>query len=296
LQILLAVARMLLPHLLFPLWLAYFVKRVLGAPKKDEIPRTELSDRCSRPISRLVRKQMEKEIYQPAARAGHVNWPVDCPLQPGKDLFFHHESQKTRKRPGSGGSSWTCGVCGKSFLNEHYLDLHLENKHASSMSEEHTCLADYCELFEVCEEKRRRPQRAREEEKCNQDHLAKVRHTCDDSMRKCFPLDGSASAESRKLHAQMSRHWCQQLDCVVREEKRKEEESSLVPVVVLLILIVFIGFLFFAIIVCCVDYSDDIVLWFQDSGLMSAAFARKLFKARKETQKKVGVVDRTKSI
>lgn len=289
-QILPAIARMSLLHLLSTLWLAYFVN---GAPKKDEIPRTELANKCSRPISRLVRKQLEKEIYQPAARAGHIHWPADCPLQPGRDLFFYHESQKTRKRPGSGGSTWTCLISGKSFLNEHYLDLHFENKHTNATSEEQTCLADYCELFEVCEEKKRRP-RAREEEKCDQEHLSKVRHACDDSMRKCFPLDGSN--ESRKLHAQMSRHWCQQLDCVVREEKRKEEESSLVPVVVLLILIVFIGFLVFAIIVCCVDYSDDIVLWFQDSGLMSAAFARKLFKARKETQKKVGVVDRTKSI
>jgi len=292
LQILLTVARMLLLHLLFLHWLATFV---FAAPKKDEIPRTELSNRCSRPISRLVRKQMEKEIYQPSQRAGHVHWPADCPLDPGKDLFFYHESQKSRKRPGSGGSSWTCGICGKSFINEHYLDLHLESKHTNESSQEYTCLADYCELFEVCEEKRRRP-RAKEEEKCNETHLAKVRHICDDSMRKCFPLGGKDEVKTRKLHAQMSRHWCQQLDCVVREEKRKEEEASLVPVVVLLILIVFIGFLVFAIIVCCVDYSDDIVLWFQDSGLMSAAFARKLFKARKETQKKVGVVDRTKSI
>jgi len=67
-------------------------------------------------------------------------------------------------------------------------------------------------------------------------------------------------------------------------------------VAVLLILMVFIGFLGFGIIVCCVDYSDDIVLFAKESGLVSADFAKKLFKARDETQKKVGMVDRTKAI
>merc|ERR1712007_99601 len=100
-------------------------------------------------------------------------------------------------------------------------------------------------MGEVCEEKRRRP-RYREEEKCNVTQLAKARKLCDVAMLKCFPLDDPVG---RKLHAQMSRHWCQVLDCVVREERRKEEEMSLVPVVVLLIMIVFIGFLVFAIIV-----------------------------------------------
>merc|ERR1712070_561160 len=112
---------------------------------------------------------------------------------------------------------------------------------------------------------------------------AKARKLCDEAMMKCFPLDGPIT---RKLHAQLSRHWCQVLDCAVREERRKEEESSHVPVAVLLILIVFVGFLVFGIIVCCVDYSDDIVLFLKDSGLLSAGFARKIFKAREQTQKK----------
>merc|ERR1719230_82412 len=124
---LLSVNRMLFPRILFASWLLRLTDAAPG-PKKDEIPRTELQNSCSRPISRLVRKQLEKEILQPAARAGHVNWPADCPLAPGKDLFFTHESAKSRKRPGGGGGSqWTCGICGKQFINEHYLDLHLEN-------------------------------------------------------------------------------------------------------------------------------------------------------------------------
>jgi len=281
--------RRLLPHVLLASWLSTVV---IAAPKKEEIPRTELALPCSRPISRLVRKQLEKEILQPASRAGHHSWPTGCPLEPGKDLFAHHESQKSRKRPGGSGATWTCSICGKTFVNEHYLDLHLENKHMNETTEEHVCLADYCEVFETCHEKTRRPRRG-EETACNETQLATTRKLCDKAMMGCFPLHEPAG---RKLHAQMSRHWCQVLDCVVREERRKEEESSLVPVVVLLIMIVFIGFLVFAIIVCCVDYSDDIVLWLKESGLVSTGFARKLFKAREETQKKVGMVDRTKAI
>merc|ERR1712070_1278760 len=122
---------------------------------------------------------------------------------------------------------------------------------------------------------------------------AKARKLCDEAMMKCFPLDGPIT---RKLHAQMSRHWCQVLDCAIREERRKEEESAHVPVAVLLILIAFVGFLVFGIIVCCVDYSDEIIVSLQQSGIMSAESAKKLFKKKEEAQKKVGMVDRTKAI
>lgn len=279
------------PHVLVASCLPVAVSAASDRDKNNP-PRTNLSHPCSRPISRLVRKQLEKEILQPATREGHVQWPSGCPFEPGRELFANHEQQKSRKP--RGGSSWSCGICGKTFINEHYLDLHLEHKHSNETGEEKFCLADYCEIFEVCEEeRRRRPYRRGDEDKCNATQLARARHLCDDALMKCFPLDQPAS---RKLHAQMSRHFCQVLDCTVREERRKEEELSLVPVAVLLILIVFIGFLVFGIIVCCVDYSDDIVLFLKESGLLSAGFARKIFKAREETQKKIGMVDRTKAI
>merc|ERR1712146_94226 len=87
-----------------------------------------------------------------------MGWPKGCPFDPNRDLFGYHEKQKQRKKPGSAATTWTCGICGKQFKNEHYLDLHMERKHMNETPSEGVCLADYCELFEVCfgEEKWRR--------------------------------------------------------------------------------------------------------------------------------------------
>uniref|UniRef100_A0A7S0AAX7 C2H2-type domain-containing protein n=1 Tax=Pyrodinium bahamense TaxID=73915 RepID=A0A7S0AAX7_9DINO len=248
-------------------------------------PRTEPTHPCSRSVARSVRKQLEKEILRPAARAGLESWPQSCPLDPARDLYAQHEQQKHRKRGGS--SLWTCGICGKAFRSEHYLDLHLERKHMNSTPAGGVCLADYCEIFEVCHGDHRFRRRSREDQlACNSTHLAKVRQRCDDALARCFPLSDEAA---RKLHAQFSRQWCQVLNCTIREERRKEHYSDPMPVVVLLILIILICFIVFSIVVCCVDYSDDILQFLVDSRIASTDFVRKLVRARERTRESIGM-------
>merc|ERR1719217_46180 len=140
------------------------------------------------------------------------------------------------------------------------------------------CLADYCEVFEVChgDGKARRPANG-----CDDDELRKVRRRCEDAMSKCFPLENEAS---RKLHAQLSRHFCQVLDCRIRNERAKETEGALMPVIVLLILIILVCFIVFSMMVCCVDYSDDIVQFLLDSRLASVGFVKRLLVARDKTR------------
>lgn len=252
--------------------------------KEDTVPRTELQHPCSRSISRLVRKQFEKEILQPAHHSGHLPWPDRCPWDPKRDLWAQHEKQKQRKRPGNPGASWTCGYCGKSFINEHYLDLHMERKHMSEVPSDGVCLADYCEIFDLCQGDTRR--RFKNKEACSPEALAQTRKLCEDGMLKCFPLDKDVS---RKLHAKNSRHFCQVLDCRIREERRKEEESSLVPVAVLLILIILFCFIIFGIVVCCVDYSDDIVQFLQEAGILSNSAAKKVVQTREQARRTMGI-------
>merc|ERR1719408_476570 len=84
-----------------------------GAPTTTTAPRTELRHACSRSISRLVRKSLEKEVLKPAARAGWTSWPAGCPFDPELDLYGKHERQKQRKKPGQTGPAWSCGICGK---------------------------------------------------------------------------------------------------------------------------------------------------------------------------------------
>eukprot|EP00929_Paragymnodinium_shiwhaense_P046505 TRINITY_DN23678_c0_g1_i1.p1 TRINITY_DN23678_c0_g1~~TRINITY_DN23678_c0_g1_i1.p1 ORF type:complete len:286 (+),score=55.16 TRINITY_DN23678_c0_g1_i1:104-961(+) len=263
----------------------------LACSKGETPPRTQPNHPCSRTISRHVRKAVEKEVIRPAMKAGLETWPPRCPFDPAIDLYGNHEKQKQRKRPGSSGTTWTCGLCGKLFKSEHYLDLHLEHRHMNETPSGGVCLADYCEVFEVChgDGKVRRKDK---EPACDEAALRKARRRCEDALSRCFPLDNEAS---RRLHAQLSRHFCQVLDCRIRNEKMKETEGALMPVIILLILIILVCFLVFSVVVCCVDYSDDIVQLLLDSRLASIGFVKSLLVAREKTRQAVGM-DRTKCI
>lgn len=280
-------------YLLLP---AYLLTGVLAAKGKEpKAPRTELSHHCSRTVSRNVRKQLEKEILKVASKAGYDQFPPGCPLDPALDKYGTHEKQKQRKRGGGGnsGSSWTCGICGKSFKNEHYIDLHLENRHMNETPTNSVCLADYCEMFENCEgDSKYKRRRESDEFKCDADELKHSRKRCESAMARCFPVDQEAS---RSLHAQFSRHWCQGLDCRIREEKWKEHQMALMPVVVLLLLLFLVCFVVFCTVVCCVDNSDDIFQFMIDSGVASNGFVKKCIKAREQTREATGM-ERTKAI
>lgn len=260
---------------------------LLAAPAaskpKEIIPRTELSHACSRVVSRNVRKSLEKEVLRPAQKAGADGWPDGCPLAPSVDLWGKQEKQKQRKR--GSGTLWTCGFCGKVFKSEHYLDLHMEHKHMNETPTKGVCLADYCEVFDVCrsETKIRSSKRG---EACENATMAKARGRCEVAVSRCFPLD---QPKSRTLNAKLSKEFCRVLDCRIREERRNEHHSELMPVVVLLILVALICFIVFSMVVCCVDYSDDILAFMLESRIASTGFVKSMVKARDETRKTVGL-------
>jgi len=263
-----------------------------AAPKKVELaPRTELEHPCSRPVSRTTRKQLEKDVLKPFKKLNITAWPLRCPWDPSKDAYASQERQKSKKRPGGSGTTWTCGICSKQFSGEHYLDLHMERRHLNQTPAEAVCIADYCHIFDTCDGEQK-PRRRDKEKECDDALMAKQRRRCEDALFKCFPLDMDAP---RKLHAQLSREYCQSLDCAIREEKKKEEDGAHMPVVVVLILVMLICFIVFSIMICCVDYSDEIVQFLLDSQLASLGCVKSLVKAQETTRKVVGK-DRTKNI
>lgn len=107
-------------------------------------PPTSFTIQCSRESSRTVRKIVQSKLT-PIFLKYNVELPLDCPFHPKRDLFYPQESAKIRYRP----TQFTCGLCGKSFYEEKFLDLHFDNRHRSNVNhaEDAICLADYCDIL-----------------------------------------------------------------------------------------------------------------------------------------------------
>nr|CAH7725285.1 unnamed protein product [Callosobruchus chinensis] len=99
---------------------------------------------CPRDSARIVRRAIQSK-WIPILDKFKVSLPLECPFHPQRDIFSPQELSKKRHRP----SQWICGICGKSFFEEKYLDLHLDNRHKGyiNMAEDAVCLADYCDIM-----------------------------------------------------------------------------------------------------------------------------------------------------
>ena len=100
---------------------------------------------CSRSDSRLVRRYLEAEIW-PRLKATDVagSLPSECPLNPRLDMYLAQEKKKVKKSK----NEYKCGICGKIFRTEYYLDKHMDLKHGDHIDTEmDTCLADFCQIF-----------------------------------------------------------------------------------------------------------------------------------------------------
>jgi DNA-binding NarL/FixJ family response regulator len=91
-----------------------------------------------------VRKIVQSKMT-PIFTKYEVEMPLECPFHPKRDLFYPQEEAKLKYRP----TQFTCGLCGKSFYEEKYLDLHFDNRHRTNVNhaEDAICLADYCDIL-----------------------------------------------------------------------------------------------------------------------------------------------------
>lgn len=99
---------------------------------------------CPRDNTRIVRKVVQSK-WIPVLNKYKVKLPIECPFHPDRDIFGPQEAMKKQHRP----SQWGCGICGKSFFEERYLDMHFDNRHKGhiNMAEDAICLADYCDVM-----------------------------------------------------------------------------------------------------------------------------------------------------
>ncbi|XP_054741531.1 uncharacterized protein LOC129246866 isoform X1 [Anastrepha obliqua] len=99
---------------------------------------------CSKDNSRLVRKIVRSK-WTPILDKYSAKLPLECPLHPLRDVYSPCQDAKKRDRP----TQWTCRLCGKSFYQERFLDLHFETRHKSTINEaeDAVCLADFCDIM-----------------------------------------------------------------------------------------------------------------------------------------------------
>ncbi|XP_017778148.1 PREDICTED: uncharacterized protein LOC108563863 isoform X2 [Nicrophorus vespilloides] len=99
---------------------------------------------CPRDNARIVRKIIQNK-WLPVLQKYKVSLPLECPFHHQREIFGPQQAAKFKHRP----SQWTCGLCGKSFFEEKFLDMHFDNRHREhiNMAEDAVCLADYCDIM-----------------------------------------------------------------------------------------------------------------------------------------------------
>lgn len=74
-----------------------------------------------------------------------VKLPLECPFHPLREIFAPQQAAKTQNRR----NQWTCNLCGKSFFEEKFLDMHFDARHSAiiNTAEDAVCLANYCDIM-----------------------------------------------------------------------------------------------------------------------------------------------------
>ncbi|GAA55703.1 hypothetical protein CLF_108755 [Clonorchis sinensis] len=84
-------------------------------------------------------------VFFPLYDFHHVPVPNECPWNPHLDIYNLQELMKTQ----NSARDWQCNQCWKRFYSEHALDLHMDNRHRSTVytGPNATCLALFCPLL-----------------------------------------------------------------------------------------------------------------------------------------------------
>lgn len=199
------------------LWILFGIVSLATAakPRHRQVPKTELSHPCSRALSRVVRKRFQAHVtrwLKGVQQNQTLEWPDGCPFSPWVDIFGWHEKNKTRSKTGVGYFEWVCNYSGKIFVNEHYIDLHMEKYYMKTAPENGVCLADYCKVFGFCNvtEPSFLEYLSADPPPCDPKALEALKNTCHSVCDRCAPLDDPAMSGA---NAVLHRSLCEPLTC-----------------------------------------------------------------------------------
>ncbi|CEM13784.1 unnamed protein product [Vitrella brassicaformis CCMP3155] len=191
---------------------------------------------CSRAVSRWVRAALHEYIVPQAKKVVGFKWPPKCGMDPDHDYYHYQESQKVKLKSGH----YQCSLCKKLFRTEYYIDVHMDTRHPDSINNATHCLADLCEVFDVCNgppHRRRKPTSV-----CDEHKLEAAHELCDREVTRCFPLSSTA----RLLHVDVRRRYCSHLNCKDWLERHRslhqETSHTVVVAVAVIVMVVVLGF------------------------------------------------------
>ncbi|KAK7114060.1 uncharacterized protein [Littorina saxatilis] len=163
---------------------------------------------CDRGRSRLVRRVVYEKVL-PAFSAMNTELSDECVVSPARDRYRTQEMHKYVQE----GTKWYCGFCGKSFVNEHFLDLHFDNRHTDHLEEENAlCLADECEVFRCDIIGGSITADYWDIALCLEDDMTSLHRKCESMVQTCVP-SGLTVNETRSLTEVTIQELCSYLTC-----------------------------------------------------------------------------------
>ena len=148
----------------------------------------------------------------PMAESLGATLSEECPLHPSHDHLLHYEQHKKSLT----GSHFRCGLCGKIFKSEHYLDRHFDRRHADAAPPTaDTCLGDFCDFLRCpswLSDLRRRNRDVSALKGCKAAALDARRHYCQHLMHDCF-LPSGAGSDLHAVFDAMDEAFCEPVSC-----------------------------------------------------------------------------------
>lgn len=150
-----------------------FFKRIRTSSRNDKD--------CHMEDSMYVRRVLINHIY-PKYEKYKVRMPWKCPFVKTRDMYRIIEDNRVNT-----GHHIKCDLCGKSFYNDNFFNLHINRKHNSSYDRGlgSVCLADYCDIFRCGVH--RNVQTNDANTNCKAKEMRKLQRKCEKLMSKCLP-------------------------------------------------------------------------------------------------------------
>ncbi|XP_071958219.1 uncharacterized protein [Antedon mediterranea] len=192
------------------------------------------SEQCSRHKSRTARKTLEKNFF-PTFQTHGYTVPDKCQWNLKHDIYLMQEQNKETDELGR----WVCNICGKIFVSEYHIDLHMTNRHQDHLlnPSDPICLADSCDILRCDILSGDKRTSYWDEALCNEARLKQLMETCEKQVTSCCP-DQIKENERFDFISKLIDSTCSSLTCDKFYDADNQEESIYSSSVYIILIVV----------------------------------------------------------